>query len=86
MSKRKKETEEMEYNTPCFELTPGFYLVDENRNIKTKDVARGKGEDRQIVTEPIRCRTINGAKDVVAAADNPLSILCVTQETVWPVQ
>lgn len=75
-------------DTPIFELSPGFYLVDENRNLKTKDVIKGKpGQERTVVTEPIRLRTIAAAKDVCRVAENPLSILCVTQEnTPWPVQ
>lgn len=87
MSKEIEVEYPVEDYEPVFNLLPGFYLVDENRNVKTKDVTRGKpGTERTIVTEPIRCRTIAGAKDVVAAAGTPLAILCVTEGSVpWPV-
>lgn len=98
MPRKKRETEMEEtieypntntepYCSDCFELTAGFYLLDGNRNLKTKQVTKGKpGETRRVETEPIRCRTIQGAKDVVEAADNPLGILCVTETLLWPVQ
>lgn len=82
---RKQEITVEEF-APCFTLDPGFYLLDENRCLKTKTVTQGKrGEERQTVTIPIRCRTIQGAKDVVLASGSPLAILCVTGDGMtWP--
>ncbi len=96
MARKKKETEIMVEDEeaticyaeePCLTLAPGFYFLDENRNLKTKQVTRGKpGEQRQIVTEPICVRTIGAAKDVAAVAETPLAILCVHgQNMAWPV-
>lgn len=73
------------YSEDCFELTPGFYFLDENRNLVTKQVTRGKpGEERRIVTEPISVNTIAKAKDSVTLAGKPLAILCLTEPMQWP--
>jgi len=88
---RRKKTEETDtimenYSEPCFDLAPGFYFLDENRNLRTKQVTRGKpGEERRVETEPISVNTIQKAKDSVTLAGVPLAILCVTETMQWPV-
>lgn len=74
-----KETREM------LELNAGFYIVDENQSVKTKEVTKGKpGEERRTVVEPIRFRTIAGAKDALTIAGGRCGILCVTDTLDWP--
>ena len=59
-------------------LDSGFYIVDGNGVIKTREVARGKGAEKVFVVEPIRFRTLAGAQDGLSLAGCDCAILCVT--------
>ena len=66
-------------------LEIGFYLVDENGNVKTKDVRSiVKDEDgkRTVVhsVEPIRFRTYRTALDVACAMGGECAVLGVAVE------
>lgn len=65
-------------NQTIFEQA-GFYIVDNQGRVRTRTVNRGKGEARVQVEEPIRARTISGAKDLLCAfGEETHAILYVT--------
>lgn len=61
-------------------LQPGFYVVNESGEVRTREVTRGKGDEKHTQEEPIRFRTLNGALDGLALAGCNCAVLCVTVE------
>lgn len=59
-------------------LEAGFYIVNGAGCIRSQEVFRGKAGERTLVVEPIRFRTLGGAKDGLALAGEGHAILCVT--------
>ena len=61
-------------------LDKGFYIVDGNGAVRTREVTKGKpgSPERATVTEPIRFRTFGGALDGLALAGDNCAILGVT--------
>lgn len=61
----------------------GFYIVDGNGVVRSKEVNKGKpgSPDRQTVVEPIRYRTIAAAKDICEALGGDThAILCTVAD------
>jgi len=61
-------------------LDKGFYIVDGQGQVRTREVTKGKpgSPERCTVTEPIRFRTFNSALDGLALAGDNCAILGVT--------
>lgn len=62
---------------------PGFYIVDNQGRIRTREVTKGKpgSPDRCVVTEPVRYRTIAAARDICdALGGDTHAILCTIAE------
>lgn len=75
MAKRKEKT------SVILEQT-GFYIVDSNGVVRSKQVNKGKpgDPDRKTVIEPIRYRTIAAAKDICEALGEGYAILATVFE------
>ncbi len=75
-----------ENKTVILEL-PGFYIVDSNGVVRSKEVTKGKpgSPDRCTVIEPVRYRTIAAAKDICEAlgADTHAILCTIAENFAW---
>lgn len=61
---------------------PGFYIVNSDGEVRSKEVTKGKpgSTDRRTITEPTRYRTIAAAKDICEALGSGWAVLYVAEE------
>lgn len=65
---------------------PGFYIINSNGEVRSKEVNKGKPGDpnRRTVVEPTRYRTIAAAKDICEALGGGFAILyTVVENFAW---
>lgn len=66
---------------------PGFYIVDGNGVVRSREVTKGKpgAPDRCVIVEPIRYRTIAAARDICEAlgADTHAILNTIAENFAW---